>query len=208
NQNACDDGNACTTADVCQGGVCVGGPPADCNDGNVCTKDSCDRLTGCMHTPLVTVQAVCSISPSTLNINAQGNTFSMGLTLLNVCDPNNPTPILASSVPATHISKANGSIFPDPASLPCPGPGGDTLFETGLFEDLAARTTVGSSLSLRFDLAHDGSCLTLDGNRQDLLGALADVPDNTVAPVCLAGTASGQAFQCCTTARVRNRGTR
>src|SRR5207249_1836780 len=27
---ACNDGNACTTADTCAGGVCVGGPPPFC----------------------------------------------------------------------------------------------------------------------------------------------------------------------------------
>ena len=47
----CNDGNACTTADVCTAGVCVGGPALGCNDGNVCTDDSCDPATGCVHTP-------------------------------------------------------------------------------------------------------------------------------------------------------------
>jgi uncharacterized repeat protein (TIGR01451 family) len=51
NNNApCDDGNACTTADACSAGGCVGGPPPDCNDNNVCTDDSCDSGSGCMHT--------------------------------------------------------------------------------------------------------------------------------------------------------------
>ncbi|MEK6677058.1 MAG: hypothetical protein AABZ47_15570 [Planctomycetota bacterium] len=37
----CDDGNGCTTNDVCSGGVCVGGPPPNCDDENLCTNDSC-----------------------------------------------------------------------------------------------------------------------------------------------------------------------
>src|SRR5262249_37068740 len=52
NTAACDDGNACTTADTCAGGSCVGGPPPNCNDGNSCTADSCDPATGCTHTTL------------------------------------------------------------------------------------------------------------------------------------------------------------
>jgi hypothetical protein len=44
----CDDGNACTTADSCQTGVCQGLPVAgcclhdsDCDDGLACTEDRC-----------------------------------------------------------------------------------------------------------------------------------------------------------------------
>src|SRR5438445_1771779 len=52
NMALCNDGNACTTADVCTAGVCVGGPALGCNDGNVCTDDSCDPAIGCVHTPV------------------------------------------------------------------------------------------------------------------------------------------------------------
>src|SRR5262249_61140473 len=46
----CDDGNACTTADTCSAGTCVGGPAPVCDDGNVCTDDACDPAIGCQHT--------------------------------------------------------------------------------------------------------------------------------------------------------------
>jgi len=49
NADPCDDGDACTTADTCSGGVCVGGPPLDCDDQNVCTDDSCDPASGCVY---------------------------------------------------------------------------------------------------------------------------------------------------------------
>ncbi len=49
NTAPCSDGSACTTGDLCSGGVCVGGPPPDCDDGNVCTDDSCDPSSGCVH---------------------------------------------------------------------------------------------------------------------------------------------------------------
>jgi hypothetical protein len=48
NTAPCDDGNACTSGDVCGGGSC-GGAPVDCDDTNVCTDDSCDPATGCHH---------------------------------------------------------------------------------------------------------------------------------------------------------------
>ncbi|MFQ5479465.1 MAG: hypothetical protein ACE5E4_12725, partial [Candidatus Binatia bacterium] len=47
---ACDDGDACTTSDVCLAGVCIGGSAPNCDDGNVCTDDSCDPATGCVNT--------------------------------------------------------------------------------------------------------------------------------------------------------------
>ena len=46
----CDDGDACTEADTCKGGVCKGGGLGSlgllCVDGNACTKDQCDKKTG------------------------------------------------------------------------------------------------------------------------------------------------------------------
>ena len=51
NMALCNDGNACTTADVCTAGTCVGGPALNCNDGNPCTTDTCDPAIGCAHTP-------------------------------------------------------------------------------------------------------------------------------------------------------------
>lgn len=44
----CDDADACTTADTCGGGVCVGAA-VGCDDGNGCTDDSCDSVAGCLH---------------------------------------------------------------------------------------------------------------------------------------------------------------
>lgn len=46
----CDDGNLCNGSDTCVDGVCVQGPPLNCNDGNVCTDDSCVPASGCVNT--------------------------------------------------------------------------------------------------------------------------------------------------------------
>ncbi len=56
-KKSCDDGNACTTGDVCglASGVtpakwtCINAGPTDCDDKNVCTDDSCSKDKGCAH---------------------------------------------------------------------------------------------------------------------------------------------------------------
>jgi len=49
-ETSCNDGDACTTADHCDGdSKCVGGPALDCNDNNACSSDSCDKTNGCQH---------------------------------------------------------------------------------------------------------------------------------------------------------------
>ena len=49
NSGNCDDGDQCTTNDLCKSGACVAGPPAKCDDGNPCTDDSCAPDKGCQH---------------------------------------------------------------------------------------------------------------------------------------------------------------
>ena len=43
----CDDSDACTLGDVCQGGGCSSAQKVNCNDANPCTSDSCDAKAGC-----------------------------------------------------------------------------------------------------------------------------------------------------------------
>ena len=45
----CDDGNACTSTETCQGGRCEGGTLAQCDDGNPTTDDECVLESGCRH---------------------------------------------------------------------------------------------------------------------------------------------------------------
>jgi hypothetical protein len=49
NQAPCFDGDLCTSADGCDGGVCQPGAPLHCDDGNPCTDDSCAPESGCVH---------------------------------------------------------------------------------------------------------------------------------------------------------------
>lgn len=45
---ACDDGNVCTTGDICSNGQCKGNVTTVCDDGDACTDDSCDAILGCV----------------------------------------------------------------------------------------------------------------------------------------------------------------
>ncbi len=62
----CDDGNLCTTSDVCGGGACKGSP--GCDDRNPCTDDGCGKLgctyqnnaMSCEDKDLCTIKEVCS----------------------------------------------------------------------------------------------------------------------------------------------------
>ena len=47
----CDDGDACTKNDACDGGFCIGKTPVNCDDDNKCTDDSCSSAAGCANTP-------------------------------------------------------------------------------------------------------------------------------------------------------------
>lgn len=59
----CSDGDACTVRDACDGGSCVGGPPANCDDGDSCTVDACDPQSGCTSTmddELCALRSICA----------------------------------------------------------------------------------------------------------------------------------------------------
>ena len=45
----CNDGDACSTDDVCVNGACKGLSPVDCDDDNPCTTDFCEDGQGCRY---------------------------------------------------------------------------------------------------------------------------------------------------------------
>lgn len=53
NQAPCDDGNACTTVDRCELGVCTGTEPMDCSDGDLCNVDTCDPRDGSCRSAMI-----------------------------------------------------------------------------------------------------------------------------------------------------------
>jgi len=53
NDEPCDDGSVCTAGDMCEVGVCVGGPDVlECDDDDPCTSDQCHPVDGCVHGPI------------------------------------------------------------------------------------------------------------------------------------------------------------
>lgn len=59
----CNDDDACTINDECNGSAC-GGFVLGCNDGDPCTADGCDPQTGCVHGPIAncTGDTVCTLT--------------------------------------------------------------------------------------------------------------------------------------------------
>jgi len=161
------------------------------------------------------VQADCVASPSTLNLNSQGGSFTMTCKLLDVCDPANPVPISGSTVSQVYISRldsadssADDVTLPDPTTLPCPDPVLGFLYERGISENLAARDVSNANVTFKFNIQADGNCSTLDGDRQDIAARLATIPDNTSATVCISGKTGGADFQACVSLLVHNKGLR
>ena len=75
NGTVCDDGNACTQTDTCQGGVCVGSNPVVCNAPPIChvaAGATCDPATGHCVYPNETNRTVCGGSGATTSICCNG----------------------------------------------------------------------------------------------------------------------------------------
>jgi hypothetical protein len=208
----CGVGGCSRTMDSCVDGqpqVCV---PADPRPEDLCNgiDDDCDGLIDQGR-----IQAECTLNPSTLNLNSQGSTFNIECKLLDLCDPANPVSVPGTQIDTVHISRADSAatssddvVLPDPSTLPCPDPVLGMLYERGIVESMADRQNSPKGATFKFDVPSDGSCETLDGDRQDLAGRLAAIPDNSSATVCIAGKANGADFTGCTTALVRNKGLR
>ena len=84
---ACDDGNPCTIADVCEpSGDCVG-KANECDDFNPCTTDSCDpaKPLGCVFDAVASVGDSCDDK----NVCTQGETCNEdGFCAASLSDPN------------------------------------------------------------------------------------------------------------------------
>ncbi|MCU1282892.1 MAG: hypothetical protein JWM53_6438, partial [bacterium] len=62
NGTACNDGDACTTADTCVSGACTGGPPLTCAAGDECNDPAtCSMASGCGSVTPKADGTVCSI---------------------------------------------------------------------------------------------------------------------------------------------------
>lgn len=173
--------------------------PEVCGDG---FDNDCD---GTIDNGAVQVMVTCSVSPSTMNIRAQGTPFEVSLfSLTNICDPTSPVSLDPALMTPGYISLAGNVALPNPFDQVCDGSTG----ERGIVENTIDRVVAGNDVNVKFNVEADGECSTLDGSRQDLLAVLSDVVDNTTVPVCLTSTIGGAQFTCCSDVRVRNRGNR
>jgi hypothetical protein len=85
NDKACDDGNPCTPADLCDVGSCKGSGKTNCDDANVCTTDACDSAAGCTHLPAEASPACDDQNPCTEGDACQGSVCGGKA---KVCDDN------------------------------------------------------------------------------------------------------------------------
>jgi hypothetical protein len=95
--------------------------------------------------------------------------------------------------------------------VPMAEPGCDPFTEDGIWESLDDRTVTGAGVAtLRFTMPSDGQCQTMDGNRQDIIALMLDIPNGEVATLCLTGTYPGEAdpVECCGSVGVTNHGNR
>ena len=115
----CDDGNACTFPDTCQGGYCQIGQVSSCDDANGCTADSCQPQTGCRHEPYPTGYACDDSDPCTSPGQCLGGECTVSpLGNGALCDDGN----LCTSGTTCQGGQCQGgapTVCPDPGEGPC-----------------------------------------------------------------------------------------
>jgi len=157
--------------------------------------------------------AVCRVTPAVLDVSRPPGPLTVRIELRSSSGERvKPAPRVEAIEPGVHISSVNGVRLPAPSTA-----------TEGIGERIAGRSLDPASgappgegdpggnaaLIVRFDRPSDGNPSTReDGDAGDILAMLMGVPDATVAPVCIAGRAAGESFECCDTVVVRNRGLR
>jgi len=136
----CDDGNKCTSNDLCTQGACAGAA-VDCNDNSECTSDYCLPAAGCIHDNLV---KVCDVTDLCVAHACQGGAC-IALPK-NPCDDSNPCTVDACKPGAgcTHSAVPGG---------PCDDHDGCTAADKCVFG-----TCKGKGKS-----CNDGNLCTTDG---------------------------------------------
>jgi MYXO-CTERM domain-containing protein len=87
NNMGCDDGNACSTGDSCQGGKCLSSGGLACDDNNVCTQNSCSVANQMCLFPDETNNTPCVFDKCHQNSTCQGGDCAAGEVI--DCDDNN-----------------------------------------------------------------------------------------------------------------------
>lgn len=156
------------------------------------------------------VRAACRLEPRVLDVGQRAGALVARIELfsadgLSFLDP-------SGLEPGVHVRSVNGAVLPAPGG-PAEGIGErraarrveDRLDVRGLGQ---APNGIPEAV-VRFERASDGDPSTPeDGNADDIIAMLMDVPDGRQVEVCLAGRAAGFSFTCCDRLTVRNRGLR
>jgi hypothetical protein len=202
----CGLGACRRSVDACDGGVfhdCVPGTPEmerACNG----VDDDCDGAVD--ENDLV---ALCNVRPRILRDGGLMHGFTVMCRLRDRCQSLALLSPLEAAIDPAYVSAADlagdasdNVEFPDPSTLACAQP--DAAAERGLAEDVAMRQVDSDSVTFAFDRPSDGVCSTLDGGRRDLVTRLADLPDGSLARVCVASRFDGRPFEGCGSVRVRH----
>jgi len=158
--------------------------------------------------------AVCRVSPAVLDVSRSSGPLTARIELRTLSGEGAKLAPPAEAIdPGIYISSVDGVRLPVPSAIT----------EEGIGERFAGRSVEpvsdappgtgnpggSGALIVRFDRPSDGNPATHeDGDAGDILAMLMGVPDGTAAPVCIAGRAAGESFECCDTVVVRNRGLR
>jgi hypothetical protein len=183
---------------------------ASCDDGLPGTIDSCVQGT-CRHlTAGFEVEATCKMTPNKLNVRSAGNPAGFQIQLRDRSTGQILDPALLGPV---YISKA---IIPSQAPddvivLPTPDTGPGCTVD-GIWETLSSRALSADGLTLKvsFALPSDGSCETLDGNRQDIISVVNVALDGEQVRLFISGAYPGAMTQveCGDAVGIENRGAR
>jgi hypothetical protein len=160
NATVCDDGNACTSTDLCTEGVCAG-TAISCNDDNACTRDFCEPATGCQTAVLTSFTCDDGVR-CTIDDRCTEAAACAGIP--NACDDGDPCTIDA-------CNEVDGCTHTVEDGLACAGPNACRL---GICQDGAC--TVGDSVN-----CDDGNSCTID-TCDDRVGCV-HLP--TLSPCCI-----------------------
>ena len=181
----CDDGDACTTADTCQDGVCKGGGVRDCDDNNACTVDACTSKGGtwsCSHTPspgscddnnACTVGDSCQGTlcvPGKAKVCTDGN----GCTA-DSCDPSSGSCVFSAAGSDGLVCKSG------------PGACGPAVCKAGACAALSQTPCLDSNLCTDDACVPDVGCSHTPNNAPCSDGNVCTTPDVCTGGACKAG---------------------
>lgn len=161
---------------------------------------------GCDVISAIQLEGAAEISPAALNIKGQGNDVTFRLTVSDsgtgqALDPTQLSPMWISRVTSPSIGTVT---LPTPsAAAGCNDATQDGIWETTSKRAFSAQD---GTLKVSFSTPSDGLCATMDGNRQDIIALLADVPDGEAATICVSGLYPGYLapVEACASVAVQN----